>query len=318
VSRDLYGGVPAIYVNYVDYDVTAHAFGPRSGRALRSLRRIDRAIHQLWRVSRRVPEHRYDVYVLSDHGQAQCIPYRDLTGGRRLERWIFEDALARVGPGESETSRSGLMAGIGARRRGTTGLFQHFLNYLDEDFLRRGEPEAHQQDGVRVIAAGPNAFLYVLDAAAPLDADALERRFPGLAEELSRHVGIGFVLARSEGGPHCFSRGKRYRLGDSEPGPFAGRADAALVVQGLSDLMAMRSAGDLVIYGIDAPRGHVSFIPEIGAHAGPSPEELHTFIVRPAAVTLPSPLTHPVQLYEHFIRYQPPREAPRSGMPRQG
>ena len=307
VSRDLYAGVPAIYVNYVDYDVTAHAFGPRSRRALRSLRRIDRAIHQLWRVSRRVPEHRYDVYVLSDHGQAQCIPYQNLTGGRRLERWIFEDFLARARPGEPETSRSGLMAGIGARRRGTTGLFQHFLNYLDEDFLRRGEPEAHQEDGIRVIAAGPNAFLYVLDAGAPLDADALERRFPGLAEELSRHVGIGFVLARSEGGPLCFSRGKRYRLGDSEPGPFAGRADAALVVQGLVDLMAMRSAGDLVIYGIDAPRGHVSFIPEIGAHAGPSPEELHTFIVRPAAVTLPSPLTHPVQLYEHFIRYQVPR-----------
>ena len=49
--------------------------------------------------------------------------------------------------------------------------------------------------------------------------------------------------------------------------------------------MAMPSAGDLVIYGIDAPEGHVSFIPEVGAHAGPSPEEMHTFIVRPAQVT---------------------------------
>ena len=43
---------------------------------------------------------------------------------------------------------------------------------------------------------------------------------------------------------------------------------------------------------------------ELGAHAGPSPEELHTFIVRPASVTLPSPISHPVQLYDHFIRYQ--------------
>ena len=54
------------------------------------------------------------------------------------------------------------------------------------------------------------------------------------------------------------------------------------------------------------PEGHVSFIPEVGAHAGPSPEEMHTFIVRPAKVTLPSPITHPVQLYDHFIRYQEP------------
>jgi hypothetical protein len=42
---------------------------------------------------------------------------------------------------------------------------------FDEGFLRRAEGEAHEQDGIRVIAAGPNAFLYVLDAGAPLDAD---------------------------------------------------------------------------------------------------------------------------------------------------
>jgi hypothetical protein len=31
---------------------------------------------------------------------------------------------------------------------------------------------------------------------------------------------------------------------------------------------------------------------------------MHTFIVRPAKVTLPSPISHPVQFYDHFIRYQ--------------
>jgi hypothetical protein len=34
-----------------------------------------------------------------------------------------------------------------------------FLNYLEEDDLRGSDPEAHQQDGIRVISAGPNAFL---------------------------------------------------------------------------------------------------------------------------------------------------------------
>ena len=64
--------------------------------------------------------------------------------------------------------------------------------------MRRDEPEAHQQDGIRVISAGPNAFLYVLDVTAPLDTEALERRLPGLAEQLSQSPGVGFVLARSE------------------------------------------------------------------------------------------------------------------------
>src|SRR5258705_5088294 len=243
------------------------------------------------------------MYVLSDHGQAACVPYRDVAGGARLERWIFDELLDRAPAAVETHPRSGLARGILARRRGAAGLVQRFLNYLDEDFLRRAEPEGHQRDGVRVIVAGPNAFLYDLEGPEPLGPDTLERRFGGVAEELSRSRGVGFVLARSGNGPVCFWHGKRYQLREAELGPFAGRADAALVVQGIEDLMSMPSAGDLVIYGIDAPGGHVSFIPEVGAHAGPSPEELHTFIVHPARVDLPLPIEHPIQLYDHFIGY---------------
>jgi Type I phosphodiesterase / nucleotide pyrophosphatase len=306
VSRDLYAGVPAVYVNYLDYDEAAHAFGPRSRPALVSLRRVDRAIRQLWRVLRRVPEHRYDLYILSDHGQTSCKPYRDVNHGQRFERWIFDQFLTQ--PAHAATPDTsgdrGLTHGMRSRSRGVSGFFQHFLNYIDEDFIRRRDPEAHEQDGIRVISAGPNAFLYVLDAKEPSDADSLEQRFPGLAEKLSQSPGVGLVLARSANGPVCFHQGKCYRFSGSGAGPFEGRADAALVVQGIADLMTMPSAGDLVIYGIGAPEGHVSFIPEMGTHAGPSAEEMHTFIIRPAEVTLPTPISHPAQLYDHFIRYQ--------------
>jgi Type I phosphodiesterase / nucleotide pyrophosphatase len=306
VSRDLYEGVPAIYVNYLGYDEMAHAYGPRSRRAMQALQDVDRAIGQLWRVMRRVPEHRYDAYILSDHGQTPCTPYRELTKGQRLERWIFDEYLHPAGAGIAETPRTGLKAGLRQRCKGTKGVFQQFMNYLDEDYFRRRDPEAHEDRGVRAISAGPNAFLYVLDAQSPLDIDELEKRFPGLPDKLSRSPSIGFVLARSSNGgtPLCFWRGKRCELGPSEPGLFAGRADAALVVEGIAKLMKMPSAGDLVIYGTDAPNGHVSFIPERGAHAGPSTDEMQTFILRPAAVTLPADITDPVQLYEHFVRYQ--------------
>jgi hypothetical protein len=60
----------------------------------------------------------------------------------------------------------------------------------------------------------------------------------------------------------------------------------------------------MVIYGTDAPQGHVSFLPEHGAHAGPSQDEMQTFIVHPKRLAMPLPITHPIQLYDHFIRYQ--------------
>jgi hypothetical protein len=38
---------------------------------------------------------------------------------------------------------------------------------------------------------------------------------------------------------------------------------------------------------------------------------MQTFIIRPGSVTLPAPITHPTQLYGHFIGYRagPPPDA---------
>jgi hypothetical protein len=312
VARDVYGGVPAIYVNYLDYDVFAHAYGPRHRRALRALRRIDRSIEALHRVCRRVPEYGYDIYIVSDHGQAACTPFTDVSGGRRIERLLFEEFFTPAGGVEVSPRRPAgrrhLSSGIKAFRTGRApGYFQRFFNYLEEGFpWVLGElKEARERDNVRVIAAGPNAFVYFVDDTAPLTVDAIDARWPSLAEELSRHPGIGYVLVRAaEGAVACFARGKRYRLSAEEPGPFGTREDAALVVSAIHDLMAMPSAGDLVLYGIDAPQGHVTYIGEAGAHAGPSPEELHAFIVAPRGCTLPPTIEHPIQLYDHFIAYR--------------
>jgi Type I phosphodiesterase / nucleotide pyrophosphatase len=313
-SRDLYRGVPSVYVNYLDYDVFAHAYGPRHRRALRALRRVDRSIHLLWRVCRRVAEHRYDVYILSDHGQAHCTPFETIAAGRRIERMLFDDVFTDASVREVTPARPGgrhhLASGIKAYRSGRApGVLQRFFNYLEDDFpWVLGElKEARERDNVRVIAAGPNAFVYFLDTPEPLTIQRIEDRWPGVGESLSRCAGIGYVLARSTEGPVCFWRGKRYRLSVSDPGPFAGRDDAAVVVEGLHDLMAMPSAGDLVLYGIDAAGGNVSFISEIGAHAGPSRDELHTFIIGADRAPLPESIQHPIQLYPYFMAYQESR-----------
>jgi hypothetical protein len=305
VSRDIYAGTPAIYVNFVDYDVAAHAFAPRSRRAMLSLRRIDRSIRQLARAMRRAPEHRYDLYILADHGQVACTPYMKVNTGCRFERWIFDQFLHPAGAAQADPRpQFNLARGMHAQRRGAVTLIQHYYNYLEEDFVRRLDSEAYQRDGIRVISAGPNALLYVLGAKEPLDEESLERRFPTLCESLSLSPGVGVVLARSKNGAVCYWNGRRYEPSATQPDPFASREDAVQVVQGIHDLMAMRSAGDVVVYGTDAPQGHVSFLPEHGAHAGPSEDEMQTFIVHPKPIAMPLPITHPIQLYDHFIRYQ--------------
>jgi Type I phosphodiesterase / nucleotide pyrophosphatase len=309
VSRDLYAGVPAVYVNYLDYDVFAHTFGPRHRRALRALAGVDRALRQLWRVCRRVPEHGYDLYVLSDHGQAPCTPYRGLTGGRPLERVLFEEYLRPTEVttnGAAEGTPRRVRTGLAAYRRACPGVLQRFLNYLEDDFpWAVGElRESREHDGVRVISAGPNAFVYFLEEASGVGVEWIDGRFPGLVDAIANGTGIGFVLVRSKDGPVCLWRGKRYHLGEVGSGPFEGRPDLALVTEGIRELMGMPSAGDLVIYGLDAREGHVSYVgDEAGAHAGPTPEEMHTFLIVPPGASPPPVLTHPVQLYDYFVRY---------------
>jgi type I phosphodiesterase/nucleotide pyrophosphatase len=310
VAHDLYSGIPTIYVNYLDYDIAAHAWGPRHRRALRALRRVDASIHRLSRILRRVPEYRYDLYVLSDHGQATCIPYRRLSGGPPIEQSLFDDFFdpaGALGTAAPESRRRRFAHGLKAyRAQRAPGFFQRFVNYLERDFARiLGEtPDARERAGIRVIAAGPNAFVYFLESAEPLTLERIEARFPALATAISSARGIGLVLVRSASGPLCFWRGRRYGLDQLHRGPFAGRPDLERVVEGIRDLMAMPSAGDLVIYGSNAPQGDVSFISEVGAHAGPSSDELHTFLIHPRGADIPSPITHPIQLYAYFVRYQ--------------
>ncbi|OGL02275.1 MAG: hypothetical protein A3E31_11895 [Candidatus Rokubacteria bacterium RIFCSPHIGHO2_12_FULL_73_22] len=309
VSRDLYAGVPAIYVNYLDYDVFAHAYGPRHRRAFRALRRVDASIRQLWNVLRRVPEHRYDLWILADHGQAACTPYRRLARGRPLEDALFDEFFDAPAPRPApRPARPGRRWAAALRAVGTRapGMFQRFVNYLERDFpaVLGGMRGVREHAGVRVIAAGPNAFVYFVDTPEPVPLEHMEPRFPGLVEALSRHRGVGIVLVRGAAGPLCFWRGKPYRLDELGRGPFAGRDDLPRVVEGVRDLMAMPSAGDLVIYGIDAPEGHVSYVNEVGAHAGPAHEELHAFLLRPPGAEAPAAIAHPIELYALFMRYQ--------------
>jgi hypothetical protein len=247
--------------------------------------------------------------VLSDHGQTHCTPFQTVSGGRALEHVVLDDFFDTAGrPGDGRPRR--VSPGVARlltlmRRQRNKGVFQRFVNYLDEDFGSQIDraPETAEGDGVRVVCAGPNAFVYFLDTAQPLTIEEIDARHPHVAEDISRVPGVGFVLARGTGGPVCAFRGKRYRL-EEEPGPFAGRSDLDIVMEGIRDLMAMRTAGDLVIYGNEAAGGDVSFITEIGAHAGPSYDELHTFIIAPTGVGLPTSIRHPVQLYDVFVRYQ--------------
>src|SRR4029450_4092591 len=143
--------------------------------------------------------------------------------------------------------------------------------------------------GLCMVPAGPNVNVYLIHTTARVRVEDIEALYPGALQRLSRHVAIGFVLARNAQGPVCYYRGDVLRIppptGDTGC-PLFDRPDRDIVVRGLEDLLSMPSSGDIVLYGHYAEAGCVSFLNEPGSHAGPSEDELYAFVAVPSRVEL--------------------------------
>jgi hypothetical protein len=260
VTVDLYGGVPALFVNFVDYDVAAHDLGPRHPEALRALRGIDRSIARFVRVLRRVPEHGYDLFVLSDHGQIRSVPFRDVAGGVS----VAEAIAGCFGPAEGGEAGPASPAAPALSRRPMgpesdvdpplplwpfTGRWQRCLAATERPVRERN---AVWIGDLCIVPAGPNVNVYLIHTTARVLAEEIEARYPGALSRLSRHRAIGFVLARDARGPVCYYRGEVLRI-PPPPGttgcPVFDRPDRDIVVRGLQDLLGMPSGGDVILYG---------------------------------------------------------------------
>jgi hypothetical protein len=307
VTADVYGGVPALYVNFVDYDVPAHALGPENRQALRALRDVDRSIREIHEAVRRVPELRYDLYVLSDHGQIESVPFEQVAGPVP----VAEVVLGAFRPPEAGTPAHRDVAHPGVPSLWPFApVWQQHVAYL--------EPRARERNAVWagqlcVVPAGPNLNIYLTDVAGHADVAAIDTRYPGALAVLSRHPGIGFALVRGPAGGLCYYRGSMIPI-PPPPGPTGcplfDRPDRDAVVRGLRALLAMPSAGDVIAFGHYAPGGCVSFLGERGSHAGPSETELYGFVLAaPAARFDFAGVGGPAELYPLFAGYRPVAEA---------
>jgi type I phosphodiesterase/nucleotide pyrophosphatase len=291
VTADLYAGVPALYVNFVEYDVAAHEVGPRHREAFRALRGIDRSIARFARVLRRIPEHRYDLFVLSDHGQLPSIPFRTVAGGVS----VVETIVSCFGPARTPAPGQAPAAADAQPNQAVapddlapplplwpfTGRWQRELACSERPVRERN---AVWIAGLCIVPAGPNVNVYLTHTTGRVLAEEIEARHPGALDRLSRHPAIGFVLVRDARGSVCYYRGEVFRI-PPHPGPTScpvfDRPDRDVVVRGLLDLLEMPSGGDVILYGHYTDAGCVNFLDERGSHAGPSEDELYAFMAAP-------------------------------------
>jgi hypothetical protein len=293
---DIARGVPAVYTVYAGYDEVAHRRGPGSAEALEELAAADRGIEAIDRAIALRPELRYDLYVLSDHGQEETRPIERVLGGANLADWILAaDERGHVDPAAvKELARRRLR-----HERHAALSFLGCAGGCSPGEAREGGGE-ERRPHVVVSDAGDFAHVYFADAPSPPALPEIEARWPGVLRAVLSCPASGLVAVRGGTRGFAFLRGRRFDLSDPRsldgllgyPGRLLARYAAAM--------LAMPSAGDLLVFGAGVPGGDVAYSWEFGSHGGLGRGDVETFFVHPAAVPFDRPVEGPRDLHRFF------------------
>lgn len=271
---DVARGLPIVHVNFVGYDEQSHRRGPSSKFAHFSLRGIDNCLQRIWNASHRSNLRDYDVWIYSDHGQENVVPYA------RENHRSLDQALAEVlvGPVASPNR---------VKRVLHQGSEQVTGNKLENFFLRRtgtANVEFKMEDKSNVvIAIGPFGHLYLAEPLEPKSRVGIARKLVGQANipMVLYPEGPGKARAVTPEGQFELPRDAEVVLGAAHP----------FLKECAKDLVKVchhPHAGDFIICGWRTKSQPLSFVWENGAHGGPGFEETLAFGFFPGNAPIPN------------------------------
>lgn len=197
VAEHMARSAPVIFVDFVDYDEVAHHAGPSRPESMRTLESLDRVLQFFEDLSEEV-RCNYELVVVSDHGQAQGMTFRQLCG-QTLSDVVHELAAQPVLPHHDdrpvETWGPANVLLTGASRA------DRVVGAAARSAVRRRESSGPTETSALVVAAaGSLAHIYLTDEPGRVTLETINARFPGLVSGLATHPHIGAVIVRREDG----------------------------------------------------------------------------------------------------------------------
>ena len=270
---DIARGLPIIHLNFLGYDEQAHRRGPSSLFAHWSLKGIDRAIKKIWRAAHHSKRRHYDIWIYSDHGQEDVLPYP------KLHQQSIEEAIANVFNTSIHQHTNVVEAhGIQSHRARLLGGYkvQKLLStYIDTiKNINTNSP---------VIAAmGPLGQVYFPHKLSKEERDHI-------AKQLVEEAKVPLVLANNN--PNqvtVWLKDKCLSLPQDRSDIFG--ANHPFLDELTDDMVRLcqhKNAGDFIICGWHSGIPYQTFRLENGSHAGPGENETHAFALLPGDTLLP-------------------------------
>lgn len=241
VQKAMREGYSPIYAGFYAFDEAAHAFGPDDSSAWRILKHVDRTVRKV--AAGR--DGRYELLVLSDHGQVNTVPFSG-----RAHR-AFGAVIAGASPGWRVQEMKGKAFG----------------------------PDAGKATGtLNVTMSGGLAHLYVADRARRLAHSQLAALIPGLIAQLSNLGEVALVMTR-EGATDVFTRGGRELRGADVKPWLAPYDDPEILFRQLARLNSFVTSGDVIVFGQFVDGRQVNFEDQAGGHGSIGGDQLHPFVL---------------------------------------
>lgn len=297
VIADIYAGVPAIYTTYSGYDELAHHYGPGSRPALKNLKYTDQRIGEIMRMLHYAPGGRYELIILSDHGQTPGYPFHSRFGatlGDAVSAFLRKNQQAAVvsGPLEFTHVQLGYLDHeLQAHSDGWRYRLYRSVKNAIQARIRQLVPETIKVDiqgGIVITYSSSLAHLYLTGENRRLSWQEVDAVHPQLLPFLSRHKGIGLILARDAEGRLCFFHAAgMFCLREDPPAsaeeleflrPFG---DPEQLLPELQRFGLEEVCGDLIIFGAYDGERIACFDDQVGGHGSIGGEQLRPFLILP-------------------------------------
>src|SRR5215207_8621050 len=288
-------GAPVIFVDFVDYDEVAHHAGPSRPESMRTLESLDRVLQFFDDLADEVRRD-YELVVVSDHGQAQGMTFRQLNG-RTLSDLVHDLAALPVRPGDDDKPAE--LWGPVNNLLTSASRSDRLVGAAVRNAVRRREgsrdPEAAPETGSLVVAAsGSLAHIYLTDETGRVTLETIDERFQGLLPGLAANPHIGAVVVRRDDGTLAAIGSEGWReivVGVAQGGegvdPLAAYGPHAAADVAALDLR--QHVGDLVVLGrFDPSLGEVVAFEElVGSHGGLGGGQTDALLIHPASWQMP-------------------------------
>lgn len=264
-KMDMTRGFPIIHLNFMGYHEQSHRRGATSRFAHWTLKGIDDAIKRIWKTVHR-SDKEYDVWIYSDHGQVDTVPY-EAAFGKSLQEVVTETLHLEKTPKKhpGRRSRLGLLNRLGWRLQ---KIVQGEFNEIKRD-----------DEKVLVTALGPCAQVYLTEKH--------RNEKHACAAELLKTGKIPLVLIPEKKGDEnivrVLTQSHAYQLPQqADEYFFDNHFIPSEIVADFVRACHHPSAGDLIISGYQGPdKAYYSFVMENGSHGGVREHEYSGFFMAP-------------------------------------